>query len=431
MAVTGRALALTLAGIVPVVIWPGCLAFLGVLLVVAAIIAIDIRWALPVDAIEVTRQPLSPVRLGASTTSVVNLRNPTTQVMRARVRDAWPPSAHADPLSQRVVLTGGQSVAVETRVEPTTRGDAVSAFVAIRSTGPMGIGARQKSVEVPATLRVLPPFRSHRVLPSRLAKLRELDGATRVQIRGQGTEFDSLRDYVIGDDVRTIDWRATARRQQVVVRTWRPERDRQVLVVLDTSRTSASRVGDESRLEAGMEAGVLLSALASHAGDRVQLLAMDRKVQAHVKGLSGTEVLPAMMDALAGVEASLLEADWTAVVSMVRRLMTQRALVVLVTSLDSPAAVEEGLLPVIQLLREHQVVVASVSDPRLAQMGHDDIHTVSQVYEAASASRAHASTAAVAAELRRSGVNVVEGTPETLPARLADRYLFLKAAGKL
>ena len=64
-----------------------------------------------------------------------------------------------------------------------------------------------------------------------------------LQVRGQGTEFDSLRDYVMGDDVRSIDWRASARRQQVVVRTWRPERDRRVVLVLDTSRTSAARRG--------------------------------------------------------------------------------------------------------------------------------------------------------------------------------------------
>ena len=102
---------------------------------------------------------------------------------------------------------------------------------------------------MPASVRILPPFLSRKHLPSRLAKLRELDGAIPVLIRGQGTEFDSLREYVVGDDVRSIDWRATARRADVVVRTWRPERDRRVVIVLDTGRTSAGRVGVDPTAE--------------------------------------------------------------------------------------------------------------------------------------------------------------------------------------
>ena len=129
-------------------------------------------------------------------------------------------------------------------------------------------------------MRVLPPFTSRKHLPSRLARLRELDGRRLALIRGQGTEFDSLRDYVPGDDVRAIDWRATARRQAMVVRTWRPERDRHLLVVLDTARTAAGRVGDAPRLDAAMDAALLLAALAARAGDRVDLLAYDRQVRA-------------------------------------------------------------------------------------------------------------------------------------------------------
>ena len=122
-------------------------------------------------------------------------------------------------------------------------------------------------------------------------------------MRGQGTEFDALREYVDGDDVRSIDWRATARRQQVVVRTWRPERDRRVLLVLDTSRTSAARVGDEPRLDAAIDAALLLAALASRAGDRVDLLAVDRRVRARVTGRAGKRPAAALVDALAPLEA--------------------------------------------------------------------------------------------------------------------------------
>ncbi len=126
-------------------------------------------------------------------------------------------------------------------------------------------------------------------LPSRLARLRELDGRSTILQRGQGTEFDSLREYVPGDDVRSIDWRGTARSTTVVVETWRPERDRHVLIVLDSGRTSAGRVGDQPKLDHAMDAALLLAALASRAGDRVDLLIADREVRASVLRRAGGE----------------------------------------------------------------------------------------------------------------------------------------------
>ena len=108
---------------------------------------------------------------------------------------------------------------------------------------------------------MLPRFPSRRVLPEKLARLRIVDGSVVTRGRGHGTEFDALREYVIGDDVRSIDWRASARAHDVVVRTWRPERDRRVFCVLDTGRTSAVLIGDAPRLDASIDAALLLSQL--------------------------------------------------------------------------------------------------------------------------------------------------------------------------
>ena len=139
-------------------------------------------------------------------------------------------------------------------------------------------------------MRSLPPFESRKHLPSRLARLRDLDGRAAVRVRGQGTEFDSLREYVRGDDVRSIDWRASARNRNVVVRTWQPERDRRVVLVLDTSRTSAGRVGDVPRLDSAMDAALLLAALAARAGDRIDFVAGDRRVRSRLRSAGARDV---------------------------------------------------------------------------------------------------------------------------------------------
>lgn len=283
---------------------------------------------------------------------------------------------------------------------------------------------------MPWTVRVLPPFTSRKHLPSRLARLRELDGRTSLRTRGEGTEFDSLRAYVPGDDVRSIDWRATARQSEVAVRTWRPERDRRVLVVLDTGRTSAGRVGDVPRLDAAMDATLLLTALATRAGDRVDLLAYSRRVRAKVQGRTGGEVLPAVVDALTPLEPELVETDARGLVAEALAHAPRRSLVVLLTSLDA-APVEEGLLPVLpQLTQRHTVLLAAVSDPRVAEMA-EARGTVDAIYEAAAGAEAQTQRRRTADRLEQHGVVVVDASPDTLAPALADAYLSLKAAGRL
>ena len=430
MVVTGWAVLLAALGLPVVALLPGWSGIgvwgLGVLV----LLVLDVALAASPREVQVDRDTAASVRLGEETASVLTLTNLGRRRLRGVVRDAWQPSAGAVRNRHVVDLPAGERRRTSTVLRPSRRGDRLAGPVTVRSSGPLRLAARQASLPVPGRLRVLPPFRSRRHLPTRLARLRELDGRASVQVRGQGTEFDSLRDYVAGDDVRSIDWRATARRQHVVVRTWRPERDRRVLVVLDTSRTSAARIGDEPRLDAAMDAALLLAALASRAGDRVDLVAMDRRVRAHVEGVRGSELLAALVETMAPLEPELVEADWPAVVGEVRARLTQRALVVLLTPVEA-AAVEEGLLPVVEhLTARHTVLLGSVTDPAVARLaagrGSEDA-----VYAAAAAERSALDRAAVTEALGRLGVEVVEGPPEELPARLADAYLALKAAGRL
>lgn len=430
MVLTGRFVALVGLGVVPVVLQPSVwmaltwVAFSVVLAVVDALVAASPR------AVAVTRSVPASVRLTERTASTLVLTNTGGRTLRALVRDAWQPSAGAAEPLHRVTLPSHESARLRTALQPTRRGDRLAAGLTIRSFGPIGLAARQVTLNVPATLRVLPEFASRKHLPSRLARLRELDGRAAVQIRGEGTEFDSLREYVVGDDVRSIDWRATARRADVVVRTWRPERDRRVMIVLDTARTSAARIGDEPRLDAGIDAALLLAALASRAGDRVEFLAFDRKQRARVAGAGGPRLMPAMANALAPLEPVLLETDWPGLVGAVQTRLSQRALVVLLSTSD-PSAVETGLLPVVgQLSKNHQVVLAAVSDPEVEQLRASRADS-GELFDAAAAERAELERISVTTVLRRYGVEVINALPEQLAPKLADTYLALKAAGRL
>jgi uncharacterized protein (DUF58 family) len=440
VALTGRAWLVALLCVLPVGLspWPAtAFTVLAALLVTA--IVLDVALATNTRRLRFSRLGDGAARLGEQVDARLVIEHPGKRRFRGQVRDAWPPSARAEPRTHSVNIPGGQRLQVVTLLRPVRRGDHEAAVVTARSVGPLGLAGRQTSHRVPWRIRILPPFLSRKHLPSRLAKLRELDGMIPVLIRGQGTEFDSLREYVVGDDVRSIDWRATARRADVVVRTWRPERDRRVVIVLDTGRTSAGRVGvdptasDPSgwpRLDWSMDAALLLSALASRAGDHVDFIAHDRVPRAGVYNASRTELLAQLVDAMAPLQPALVESNAPAMVATVQRRIRRRALVVLMTDLNA-SALDEGLMGVLpQLSTKHHVLIASVADPRVDQLaaGRAD---AAQVYDAAAAERARNDRGLIATRLRRMGVDVVDAEPEELAPALADRYLAMKAAGKL
>lgn len=440
MIVTGRAGLVALLGVLPIAVapWPAtAFAVLGAALAVA--VGADVVLAASPRALRAVRSGPTSARLGQPVETTVTVEHTGRRRFRGLVRDAWAPSARAEPRSHHLTLPAGRQHRLTTRLRPVRRGDQEAATVTIRSLGPLGLAGRQRSTPVPGVVRILPPFLSRKHLPSRLARLRELDGLIPILVRGQGTEFDSLREYVVGDDVRSIDWRATARRSDVVVRTWRPERDRRILLVLDTGRTAAGRVGVDPtaadpggwpRLDWSMDAALLLAALAARAGDRVDFLAHDRVVRAGVFGASRNELLAQLVEAMAPLQPELVESDATAMVSAVIRRSRHRSLVVLLTDLN-PSALDEGLMPVLaQLTARHQVILAAVADPRVAALAAGRAGAAA-VYDAAAAERSRIERREIATRLQRAGVEVVDATPEELAPALADRYLAMKATGRL
>lgn len=377
MILTGRTGLLALICVLPIALspWPAR-AFVMLLVALAVAVTVDTLLAASTRKLRFTRSPYTSARLGQPVDASLLLCNGGRRRFRGQVRDAWPPSARAQPHTHDVDVAAGQRQQVHTALRPVRRGDQRAAMVTARSIGPLGLAGRQSSQSVPGLVRVLPPFLSRKHLPSRLAKLREIDGLLPTLIRGQGTEFDSLREYVVGDDVRSIDWRASAR------------------------------------------------------GDHVDFLAHDRISRAGVFGASRSELLAQLVDAMAPLRPALIESDWHAMIATILRRTRRRSLVVLLTDLNA-TALDEGLLPVLpQLSARHHVLVAAVADPRVDQLaaGRSD---AAAVYDAAAAERARNDRRAIASQLRRGGVDVIDAPPAEIAPGLADRYLAMKATGRL
>jgi uncharacterized protein (DUF58 family) len=427
MALSGRAAGVALLAVLVVLAIRSAVTVAVIDGLLLAAIAVDALLATPVSALRVARAGDTRVRLGEPATVTTTIVNAGRRPLNARVRDSWPPSAAARPAQAELRIPAGAQGQLTMTISPVRHGDCSAERVTIRSFGPLGLAARQRGQRVPWTVRALPPFHSRRHLPGMLAQLRELDGQHRAVRPGQGSEFDSLREYVIGDDVRSIDWRSSARRREVLVRTWRPERDRRIVFLLDTGRTAAGRVAGYPRLDAAMDAIQLLTALASKAGDRVDLIAADQQVRTRVLAPPRTTALAAITDALATCEPELAETDWRLLAAEVLAHARRRCLVVLLADL-SPSVM---LLPELKAITaRHELLIGAVADPRLAELAAGRGEAGS-VYAAAAASRAQTERAAVVTQLTRLGATVVDAPPDRLPPALADAYLSLKSRGRL
>lgn len=433
MAILPRLAALAAVGVVGVALAPSpWLAFLAVNIGLLAATAVDlVRAGSPAD-IAVVRQVPDVVPVGRQSSLVWSLTNRGGSPARLAVADHPPPALGVVERRTRVHVPAGGAVTRSVAMTPVRRGRHRFHEVTIRLDGPWGLAARQRTVPLAGEVRAYPSFRSRREVELRLDRSRILEvGLRSAKGRGRGTDFEQLRDYTPDDDHRRIDWAATARAGRPIVRSYREERNQPVIVLVDTGRTMATRVGDVPRIEHGLDAALAVATVAVRLGDRVGLVAYDRDVRSIVPPHSGARQLRTFAEALHDLHPRLHESDPTAAFAEVLTRFPRRGLLVLIGDLDEHA-VSASLLPALPLVaRRHEVVIAGVRDPVVDDMSSVDPLTVADTHRQGAALDVLAGRTRVASTVRRFGVTVVDGAPRDLPGLLVDSYLRLKASGRV
>ena len=380
--------------------------------------------------IERTLPPVVPLR--GSGELIWSVRNPTDRSLRVSLADHLAPSLQATTRRLRGTVPARATLRSTVTLRPSRRGRFVLRYLVVRVEGPLGLGARQRRVEQPDVLRVHPAFPSREEAELRITRARVLEvGLRSAKGRGGGTEFDQLREYGVDDEVRRIDWAATARAGKAMVRTYRAERNQTVLLLLDNGRVMAGQVADVPRVEHAMDALMCLTTVATRLGDRCGLVAFDRTVRAVLPARSGPAQLGRVAEAMFDLQPALVESDYRGAFTQALARFKRRSLIVLFTDLVEQA-VGESLLPALPLLvRHHIVLVAAVRDPDVVRWATSAPVDVTDAYRATAATMALAERDRAIARLRGMGAMVVDAPPGLLAPRLADTYLDLKARGSL
>jgi uncharacterized protein (DUF58 family) len=337
-----------------------------------------------------------------------------------RLRQPRPPDVSVEPAEADGVL--------ETEIVGLRRGRHVLPAAAARVTGPLGLGSWTHRQGEPHELVVYPDLPTARrlALAVRTGRFRDEGRRSRGPL-GLGTDFESIRDYSPDDDVRQLNWRATERLGRPMSNTYRVERDRDVVCVVDCGRLMASPLGDLTRLDAAVDAAVSVAAVADAVGDRAGALAFDREILRSLspRRAGGAAVVQALFD----LEPRPVDSDYELAFRHVGE--TKRAFVLVLTDLLDETAARPLAAALPLLARRHALAVASATDVDLERLLTDEPERVEEVYRAAAAAEVLAARSRVVARLRHAGALVIEAPAGALPAACVSAYLRAKARARL
>lgn len=434
MTITGRAtqvmvgicvLALVAVGVGSAV-WN--LMWLGVFLVFVGLCVVDgaIAWRRPKPELERVMQRSLP--LGVAST--VRLCLTSSYAAKVELYDGVAAELGPPEASIQGQVKPGVQMNGEYEVRPIERGryEVEAAFA--RIWGPLGLVARQCRLGSAESVRVVPNFQAL----SRVALMATEDqvgrqGVRQVRRRGHGMEFDCLREYREGDQLRQIDWKATARHRRLIARQYEDEKNQQILVVFDCGRRMRARDGALSHFDHALNAGLLLSYVALNQGDTVGVATFGGD-ERWIPGQRGPRAVRSIVDQLFDVQATMAPSDYTETARRLSHLQKRRSLIVVLTNLYD--AESDELKQMLGLLgRRHLVLVASLQEEAIDELRNQEVGDFDGALTVSATHHFVEQRREVHERLEQNGAMVLDTTASNLSVGLVNRYLEIKRAGRL
>jgi uncharacterized protein (DUF58 family) len=394
---------------------------------VVALWAFDLLWIVPPRQIEVSREWNAPAAFETKSEAALRLRNQGGRTVYAELVDDVPPAFRAVPPEVELSAAPRREGRLTYPILPAERGDAQFGRVYLRMRSVLKVAERWCTADVSQRVRVYPNLQRAQRAALYLIRSRQVTMERRLKRqRGQGREFESLREFRPGDEYRDICWTASARRGHLVTKLHQVERSQTVWLVLDTGRLLRARVDGPSKLDYAVNAALALAHVALLSGDNVGLLAYGRKVQQRLMPGRGSAHLRLLVESLAMVRAEWNEADHLLATQSLMMSQKRRGLVVWMTDLAETPATPDVIESAMQVSRRHLVLFGVISQPELNELGRTTPSTVDQMYEHAAAIEMIHRRELLLARMRQGGVLALELPPTRLATGVINNYLDIK-----
>lgn len=401
--------------------------WLGYVGAVALIAGLDVVMALPRRRLRVDVAMPQALYIGDRDDLVIDVaapgwKRPTEIEVMVDVDDELPPMP-----AQRVALAGDDPARVTLPLVPRRRGTVAVERMWLRWRGPFGLVQRQHVHAVDRQVAVMPNVRAVRVAALRFFSTRELMSGLKVErYIGDGSEFESLREYVPGLDHRAIDWKASARHVKLLCQEFRAERNHQIVVAIDTGQLMREPLDGIPKLDHAINAGLLLGYFCLRTGDRVGLYGFDAQVRCFVEPVGGIQSFAHLERHSAALDYQAEETNFTLGLAELATRLRRRSLVILLTDFVDTITAELMLDNVQRLARRHKVVFVTLRDPGLSALAGAAPRSLTDLHRSVVAGGFLREREVVIKRLERLGVHCIDTPPAAVSMSLLNRYLDIK-----
>ena len=399
----------------------------------AVLLAIDVIWLRRnAPAVSATLDVPSSGLRGTHVGTRVRLGNASRHKLLLRARLELPEQGDPGYYVCEAAVPSGGAYDAALPIHTGLRGLHRFGDIHLRVRGKLALMWAQRRAPFAAECKVYPDIKRVKdYLLARRFRTAQAPHLRTTRVRGIGSEFESLRDYEDGDDIRRIDWRATAKHDRLIARNYEIEHYRNVMVVLDCGRLMGGKVGDGTKLDCALDAALMVCGVALDNGDRCGVLAFDREVTAYLPPRGGMTQLPAILEAVYDARPTFDESNFRRAFMHLQRKLTKRSLVIVlsdVSDVDASGAVMAGLAG---LSRRHLVVFAALRTPEVAAVLDEPNSSDDAPFRKAVAYRLVRDRAEVFARLQKGGIHVLDVAPSQLTMPLVNRYIELREANLL
>jgi uncharacterized protein (DUF58 family) len=402
-------------------------------LVVIAVALFDALNSKLPKAVSIERSFGGRFAVGAENDVLIEIANYTPRDVSLILKDEYPPQMQLFGAREaRIEVDAQTNAGFIYSLKPPKRGQFSFGRIAVRYLSRWRLAWCQTAAGEPITVKVYPNMRRAREAELRALGTRSFVAARRKsQWRGEGRDFESLRDYVRGDEMRHISWTATARRGKLVTRQYQMERDQTILVALDAGRLMTGRLENETKLDLAVHATLALMSAAARAGDNAGLLVFGRRIKTFLPPKRGAEHLDAALEALHAIEPEMIEPSYARAFEFVSANSQRRSLVVVLTDLVDEEGSSE-LLSSLKLLRpRHLPLVVTIGDRDLKAVVRNPPEDETELFTQSVAEEIMYQREAALRLVESQGGLALDVTAAALVPRLLETYLRVKERGLL
>ncbi|MHC4931814.1 MAG: DUF58 domain-containing protein [Planctomycetota bacterium] len=315
----------------------------------------------------------------------------------------------------------------EFALKPLRRGTVTVIALWLRWAGPFGLMRRQVRLDLDHRIAVLPNVGAVRQAALRFFSTREFLSGLKVEhYIGDGSEFESLKEYVPGLDSRALNWKASARHRKLLVELYRAERNHQIVLALDTGHLMSEPMEGIPKLDHAINAGLMLSYACVRTGDRAGWFCFDEKVRAFSEPLGGTYGFNQIQRFTADIDYSQSETNFTLGLASLSVKLKRRSLIVLLTDFVDTITAELMMENLQRLARRHLVLFVTLRDPTLPELARRRPDDLDDLYRAVVSAEFVRERDVVLKRLQRMGVHCIDAPPGLVTTSLLNRYLEIK-----